>query len=163
MFVSGGDTLSAGFTDAMLFRSSNFTWETLTPLKTKLAWHCMSQMDSVTIVVTGGYTDAQFGTYSKKSYFFNIITKSWASSAPDLKIPRTEHGCSFITGQDGQPTAIIVGGHTTGLIRQETVEIYNRTLNIWESGTPFPKKFSNMVVTHFTSRLYTRILNLSNL
>ena len=165
MVVSGGGrTYFNGYTNSMQFRFAD-SWSTLstvapnlTPsssLKTALAWHCMAQMDSVTIVVTGGYVDS-FLTYTKKSNFYNLATNTWSDLAPDLLIPRAEHGCSFIVGEDGKPTAIVAGGETdpsttTGIREQNTVEIYNRGLNIWESGPVMPNRLNGLMVIICTS------------
>ena len=166
MVVSGGTTTSNGFSNAMQFRFSNY-WGTLnsgapnpspnTSLKTPLAKHCMAQMDSVSIVVTGGIgTGTGTGTaqvFSQKSNFYNLTTNTWSDFAPNLLTPRGEHGCSFIAGEDGKPTAIIAGGKTNVVFsllqRLKTVEIYNRALNIWESGPTMLQHISNFMVSIF--------------
>jgi hypothetical protein len=56
---------------------------------------------------------------------------------------RAEHGCSFISGKDGKPTAIVVGGYVNAAFtRLDSVEIYNRALDKWESGPTLPDKLS---------------------
>ena len=121
---------------ARISTTSN-AWSTVPNLMVPLSWHCMSQMDSLTVVVTGGYTTSTstVAVGNPKSYFYNLFTKVW-SNGPNLLTNRGDHGCSFIAGRDGKPTAIIAGGYFNG--RMKSVEIYDRVLNAWQSGPDLP-------------------------
>jgi len=122
-------------------------WYKLNQFEIGLSWHCMSQMDSITLVVTGGYQQNPFSTCSQNSYFYDLIFGRW-SEGPMLKEVRAEHGCSFIGGRDGKPTAIIVGGYgSLKSTRLQTVEIYNRILKKWESGPSLPRNFFYLQVS----------------
>ena len=125
--------------------SGSLTSFPLPNLKTGLAWHCMSQMDSLTLVVTGGCKSGAFTNCGLNSYFYNLVTKLW-TDGPPIKEMRTSHGCSFITGGDGKPTAIIVGGMNDRKSKLKTVEIYNRTLDRWESLREVPEFMASMQV-----------------
>jgi hypothetical protein len=108
MMVVGGDT-PTGYTSSAEFAGSRL--ESVTPLSVPLAFHCMAPMDSLTVVVTGGYTTKPLKDVSRKTYFYNIVSKKW-TEGPAMIGTRAEHGCSFITGKDGQPTTIVVGGNS---------------------------------------------------
>jgi len=124
-------------------------WSKLADFEIGLSWHCMSQMDSVTIVVTGGYQKNPYSTCSQNSYFYDLIFEKW-SVGPKLKEMRAEHACTFIAGRDGKPTAIIAGGYVFPKpSRLQTVEIYNRISNQWESGPNLPGIFSYLQVLLF--------------
>lgn len=104
----------------------------------QLSRHCVSQSDSLTIVLTGGLGSGSGA--SQKTYFYPWFNYNAASMVPgpDMISKRYDHGCSFITGKDGNPTAIVAGGKdSTGMI-MKTVEIFNRALNKWESGPDLP-------------------------
>ena len=112
-----------------------------------LAGHCMSQIDSMTLVLTGGYLSSN-GPFSQRTYFFSWYNKK-LTQGPDLTASRAEHGCSFITGMDGNPTAIVAGGRVSSNTFTSTVEIFNRALNKWESGPALPKPMSLFKVLIF--------------
>lgn len=109
----------------------------------ELSLHCMSQMDSTTVVVTGGYKTNPFKDASKSTYFYNLFSEKW-TSGPDLVFETAEHGCSFISGKDGKPTAIVAGGINTAKLN--AVQIYNRALDKWESGPPLPQALNGFQV-----------------
>jgi hypothetical protein len=136
---SGIESGTRGFVNTVESTVTGKNWRNETPMTDPLAWHCASPMDSLTVVVTGGYLTSMpsNANYNKKSYFYNLVTKTW-TPGPQLNILRAEHSCSFIKGKDGKPTAIIGGGVSLA-VRQNTVEIYNRDLNKWEAGPPMTK------------------------
>ena len=86
-------------------------WSTF-PTSIALAGHCMSQIDSMTLVLTGGYLSTGTGPYRQRTYFFSWFSQQ-LTTGPNLITSRAEHGCSFITGMDGNPTAIVAGGQVS--------------------------------------------------
>lgn len=106
----------------------------------------MSQMDSLTVAVTGGFKTNPLGTLSQNSYFYNILNGVW-TDGPLLKEMRAQHGCSLISGKDGKPTTIIAGG-SDGKKKFKSVEIYNRNLNIWEKVQDLPTDMASMQVKY---------------
>jgi hypothetical protein len=142
MIIIGGDSPN-GYTSAAELKGDKLDVFTsvLFPY-VPLAWHCTSQMDSLTLAVTGGYATKNVKDCSQKSYFYHLATKTW-TDGPLMIAQRAEHGCSFISGKDGKPTAIVVGGYVNAaLTRLDSVEIYNRALDKWESGPALPDKLS---------------------
>lgn len=123
----------------------------------ELAGHCMSQLDSIYLVLTGGYHISASGLYSQSTYFYSWYNSNGnlMTTGPDLMMGRAQHGCAFITGKDGVPTAIVAGGLVETNARTTSVEIFNRGLNKWESGPALPQPMSGFKVPIF------KTLNLS--
>ena len=141
--VAGGDIGNYRYTTSIEIIGSKTSSVPLIPnLPVPLGSHCMAQMDSLTLAITGGYTTAGYSDCTRKSYFLNLASKIW-TEGPAMIAARGEHGCSFIAGRDGKPTAIVAGGHVQpSPSRMDSVEIYNRALNKWESGTSLPQKIN---------------------
>jgi len=139
LYVHGGnDALYPSYTSdqiSILNKASSNGWVS-DNTGVVLGMHCISQMDATTIFISGGYGRAPFQDCRRSTYFFS---QSTLTPGPDMISQRAEHGCSFINDQDGIPTAIVVGGYcNTAGIRTKGVEIFNRKLNIWESGPSLP-------------------------
>ena len=140
MYVHGGNDVlhEPHYTsDKISFRNKiNSDEWVINGTQIELGMHCMAQMDATTLLISGGYGRAPYLDCRQSTYFYS---QSKLTQGPDMITRRAEHGCSFINDRDGNPTAIVAGGHclaTNGL--WNAVEIYNRTLNIWESGPLLP-------------------------
>ena len=158
MAVLGGDSKTGNL---RFKKKQSDPWELPSQTSFNLKYHCMSQMDSLTLVITGGMSGTAF---SKQTYFYNLKTQKWDhENVPPLKTPqllseRIYHGCSFITDLDGQPTAIIAGGSksvdsTTSSTSFDSVEVYNRALGTWESGPKLKEKMHAFQVKYYLTQI----------
>ena len=149
MIASGGFAESTStFLNSFATPSQNQNgWVTLQG-SIEFAGHCMSQLDSMYLVLTGGYRISSSGFFSQGTYFYNWYNFNGSSvtAGPDLILNRAEHGCSFVTGKDGNPTAIVAGGLVASGVQTNTVEFYNRATKKWESGPALPKPMSGFQV-----------------
>ena len=130
--VSGGGVWTDVFS---IKQKESDAWVSITA-PFRLVSHCMSQMDSLTLVITGGKSLKL--VVGKSTYFYDLLNGQFRSqSEADLLTARANHGCSFITGPDGSPTAIIAGGEgARGALN--SVEIYDRATGGWELGPNLP-------------------------
>lgn len=139
MYVHGGnDELYPHYTSnqiAYLKKVNSDVW-VKNATNIELGMHCIAQMDANTLFISGGYGRAPYQDCRWSTYFFS---QSKLTPGPDMISRRAEHGCSFINDRDGNPTAIVAGGHCLATDEKaKTVEILNRTLNIWEIGPDLP-------------------------
>ena len=144
--VASGGIVGSGVL-ATLAATDKTGWTNMPPY-VSLAAHCMSQIDSMTLVITGGVIQVNHGQTLRHTHFYSWFSQQW-TSGPDLTTSRAEHGCSFITGMDGNPTAIVAGGQVSSNTSTSTVEIFNRALNKWESGPALPQTMSLFKVLIF--------------
>ena len=88
--------------------------------------HAIVNINETTIYLIGGYTT----TYSKKTHFYNHVTKEWASG-PELITGRAYHTAGVITDHETLAQHIaVVGGW--GL---DSVELLFHGKNSWSEGT----------------------------
>ena len=155
VFASGGIDPSNGsyVNDIGMTKFNSDAWNLDRKGSFKLVGHCVSQIDSMYLVVSGGYEFP--GVFSKKTYFYswyNFNAKTMRNG-PNLIKNRTEHGCSFITGKDGSPTAIVAGGLVAPNTETNSVEIYNRELNKWQWGPNLPHRMTGFKVIFLRFRM----------
>ena len=160
MFAYGGYNQSNdSYLDTLAMTKQNNIGWILSPGSFKLAGHCVSQIDSMYLVLSGGYEFPGTGNLSQKTYvysWYNLDAKTM-TNGPNLIKKRAEHGCSFITGTDGSPTAIVAGGLVAPKTETNSVEIYSRELNKWQWGPNLPRRMTGFKVIFLDSEWHSLI------
>ncbi len=112
-------------------------WESNIPsLPVIVLAHCMVTVNSTTVMVIGGYQNAQ--DYSGKTFYFTFGEESW-TEGPELKNKRGFHSCGKIRrNKESQEMSIIVAGGYDGSSYLSSVEILDEGSNEWQTGPELP-------------------------
>ena len=110
-------------------------WESTVPsLPVTIAYHCLVNVNSTTVMAIGGYRNGQS---SKETFYFTFGEESW-TEGPKLMIGRNYHSCGRIRrDKDSQEMSIIVVGGFDGSYISST-EILNESSNEWHTGPELP-------------------------
>ena len=114
-----------------------------------LVRHCLAQVNSRQIILTGGYggeegskaftgygADGDFG-WSKSTYLFNIQDKTW-TNVGDLRVERDDHGCAAFLF-DSTSVVVVAGGDSKRAVGT-TVEFLrmDELSKGWQMGAKLP-------------------------
>lgn len=124
--------------------------EPFVDLPIALNQHCLAQVNSRQVILTGGYghgeegstaftgfgPDGDFG-WSKSTYLFNIQDRTW-SEAGDLRLERDSHGCAVFHFDSTK--VIVVAGGFSKRASDTTVEFLrmDELSRGWQSGPKLP-------------------------
>ena len=124
--------------------------EPFVDLPVALVRHCLTQVNSRQIMLTGGYgqgeegskaftgygADGEFG-WSKSTYLFNTQDKTW-TNVGDLRVERDDHGCASF--QFESTRVVVVAGGSSKREGGTTVEFLkmDELSKGWQTGAKLP-------------------------